>query len=221
MRVYDEDIAPATGTPIKLADMSSFLWRLQLYGCATGDLDWEAMTPLAEPAAASPAATFFAAHAALWAAARSDDATIAALADKLRDLGNKGHPIAGSVVRPLVLGIAAFAHGDYDEAINQLEPIADDLVRIGGSHAQREVFEDTLLGAYLRGGRYDNAETMLRDRLSRRASARDLLRLAEVQQSTGQPAAATSSLQAAKVLWPSVETGNPEQERLRSLAGVG
>ena len=74
MQIYDEDVAPATGSPVKLADMSSFLWRLQLYGCARDELDWAALTPLAEPAAASPAATFFAAHAALWAAARSDDA---------------------------------------------------------------------------------------------------------------------------------------------------
>ena len=221
MQIYNEDIAPATGTPIKLADMSSFLWRLQLYGCATEDLDWEAMTPLAEPSAASPAATFFAAHAALWAAARSDDATIAALANKLRDIGEKGHPIAASVVRPLVLGIAAFAHGDYDEAIRQIEPIADDLVRIGGSHAQREVFEDTLLGAYLRGSRYDKAETMLRQRLSRRASARDLLRLAEVRQAVGEATDARGSLSQAKQLWPTADASNPEQERLRSLERAG
>jgi pentatricopeptide repeat protein len=220
VQIYDQDIASATGTPIKLADMASFLWRLQLYDCAAGDLDWEAITPLAEPAAASPAATFFAAHAALWAAARNDDATIAALADKLRELGEGGHPVAGSVVRPLVLGIAAFAHGDYDAAIEQIEPIADEIVRIGGSHAQREVFEDTLLGAYLRAGRYDKAETMLRERLSRRASARDLMRLAEVKQATGEAAAAGENLREAKALWPDADASNPEQQRLHALEAI-
>ena len=220
MQIYDEDIAPANGTPVKLADMSSFLWRLQLYGCSAAELDWDAITPLAEPAAASPAATFFAAHAALWAAARHDDATLAALAEKLRDLGAKGHPIAATVVLPLVQGIAAFAHADYDEAIRQIEPIADDIVRLGGSHAQREVFEDTLLGAYLRGGRFDKAEAMLRDRLARRASARDLLRLAEVHQATARPTEMTASLQQAKALWPTAEAENPEQERLRTLEAM-
>ncbi|HEY7467498.1 MAG TPA: hypothetical protein VIB47_12470 [Dehalococcoidia bacterium] len=217
MQVYDEDIAPATGTPVKLADMSSFLWRLRLYGCAEGELDWAAITPLAEPAAASPAATFFAAHAALWAAARHDDATLTAMADKLRDLGAKGHPIAATVVLPLVQGIAAFSHGDYEEAVRQIEPIADEIVRIGGSHAQREVFEDTLLGAYLRGGRYDKAEAMLRRRLARRASARDLLRMAEVHQATSRPAEMTTDLAKAKDLWATAEADNPEQHRLRVL----
>jgi len=217
MQIYDADIAPATGSPVKLADMSSFLWRLQLYGCAAGDLDWEAITPLAAPAAASPAATFFAAHAALWAAARHDETTITALVDKLRDLGAKGHPVAASVVLPLVQGIDAFAHGDYDEAIKQIEPIADDIVRVGGSHAQREVFEDTLLGAYLRGGRFDKAEAMLRERLARRASARDLLRMAEVQQATDRTAEMGANLQQAQELWPSAEAANPEQQRLRAM----
>jgi tetratricopeptide (TPR) repeat protein len=217
MQIYDADIAPATGSPVKLADMSSFLWRLQLYGCVQEEPDWEAMTPLAEPAAASPAATFFAAHAALWAAARHDDATITAMVDKLRELGAKGHPVAASLVLPLVQGIAAFAHGDYDEAIRQIEPIADDIVRVGGSHAQREVFEDTLLGAYLRGSRFYKAEAMLRERLARRASARDLLRMAEIQQATARPEEMVTSLQQAKDLWPTADTSNPEQDRLRAM----
>ena len=220
MQIYEADIAPAVGTPVKLADMASFLWRLQLYGCATGELDWAAITPLAEPAAASPAATFFAAHAALWAAARHDDATLTAMSEKLRDLGAKGHPIAASVVLPLVQGIAAFGHADYDEAIHQLEPITDEIVRVGGSHAQREVFEDTLLGAYLRGGRYDKAESMLRGRLARRDSARDLLRMAEVHQAQARPSEMTASLQQAKDLWPTADANNPEQTRQRRLEAV-
>jgi tetratricopeptide (TPR) repeat protein len=217
VEIYDNDIAPASGTPIKLTDMSSFLWRLQLYGCAPGQLDWTAMTSLAEAAASSPAATFFAAHAALWAAASGEDATLSRLVDGLRELGEKGHPVAAAVVLPLVQGIAAFAHADYDEAIRQIEPIANDIERIGGSHAQREVFEDTLLGAYLRGGRFDKAETMLRERLARRASARDYLRLAQVQQATQDEDGGAVAVAKAKALWLDADAVNPEQESLRAL----
>ena len=52
-------------------------------------------------------------------------------------------------------------------------PTPGDLVRIGGSNAQREVFEDTLLQAYLRAGRFAEAEVLLRKRVGRRHSARD------------------------------------------------
>jgi hypothetical protein len=56
-----------------------------------------------------------------------------------------------------------------------------DLPRIGGSHAQREVFEDSLIFAYLRSGQPGKAEPLLRSRLSRRPSARDEAWLAQCQ----------------------------------------
>ncbi len=54
-----------------------------------------------------------------------------------------------------------------------LEAALADLPRIGGSHAQREVFEDSLIVAYLRSGQCPKADTLLRSRLARRPSARD------------------------------------------------
>jgi hypothetical protein len=54
-----------------------------------------------------------------------------------------------------------------------------DLPRIGGSHAQREIFEDTLIIAYLRSGQAAKAEPLLRSRLGRRSSARDQAWLAQ------------------------------------------
>jgi hypothetical protein len=44
-------------------------------------------------------------------------------------------------------------------------------VRIGGSRAQRDVFEQTLLSAYLHAGRDDEASRMLRRRLEGRPAA--------------------------------------------------
>ncbi|HEX5369773.1 MAG TPA: hypothetical protein VFY10_10210, partial [Dehalococcoidia bacterium] len=218
VEVFDRDIAPAVTSPTKFADLSSFLWREQLYGCATLDLDWQTMRPLAEAAAGAPAMGFFAAHAALWCAAVQDEAMLGKLADGLRDLGARGHPIAGSVVLPLVLGIAAFGHGEYDETIRQIEPITGEIIRLGGSHAQREVFEDTLLGAYLRGGHFDKAESLLRERLGRRASPRDFAWLAEAQKGLARHGDALASISKSASLWPEAEADNPEQHRTRELA---
>ena len=47
------------------------------------------------------------------------------------------------------------------------------VVRIGGSHAQRELWEDTLIVACLRAGHRDKAMKMISDRLGRRPSVRD------------------------------------------------
>jgi hypothetical protein len=78
-------------------------------------------------------------------------------------------------------GMRAFAGGDNDAAIRLLEPAMAELVRIGGSHAQRELWEDTLIVAYLRGGHREKAAGLISTRLERRPSARDLAWSREVQ----------------------------------------
>jgi hypothetical protein len=52
------------------------------------------------------------------------------------------------------------------------------LISIGGSHARRELFEDTLLVARLRSGRIERACTLHAERLGRRPPARDAAWLA-------------------------------------------
>ena len=90
------------------------------------------------------------------------------------------------MVVPLALGINAFAQGDYDRTVALVEPIADQIVRIGGSHAQREVFEDTLIQAYLRAGRFERGAALLQRRLEHRHSARDRAWLELVPAGTGE-----------------------------------
>ena len=46
--------------------------------------------------------------------------------------------------------------------------------RVGGSHAQWELFEETMVVSYLALERFDAALRLVRRRLSRRASPRDL-----------------------------------------------
>jgi hypothetical protein len=117
---------------------------------------------------------FALAHAALALAAAGDDVSLDRLIDGLRALATRGHPLAESVTLPLVQGIGAFGRGDYAEAVRWLESILDRIVRIGGSNAQRKVFEETLIIACLRAGQHGQAEPLLRKRLGARLTARDL-----------------------------------------------
>ena len=84
-----------------------------------------------------------------------------------------GRLAPGRAAIELCRGIKAFAEGDHDGAIRVLEPAMSELTRIGGSHAQRELWEDTFIVACLRGGRGDKAVKLISDRLHRRPSARD------------------------------------------------
>ncbi len=68
-------------------------------------------------------------------------------------------------------GFAAFTQGDFGGAIDALEPIADELERVGGSHAQLDLVRFTLLKAYLGADRMGEAWRTMRARRPHGAGA--------------------------------------------------
>ena len=86
--------------------------------------------------------------------------------------------------------MTAFAGGDYAGCVTHLEPVLDEVVRIGGSHAQREIVEDTFIVALMKSGDLPRARAMLDRRLHRRPSPRDIRWMATF---APQPAASTGA----------------------------
>ena len=91
-----------------------------------------------------------------------------------------------------------------------MEPMFSQLVRIGGSHAQREVFEDTMLETYIRAEEWKKAEKILRSRLNQRDSVRDTFWLGRVQASQGQGDGAKSSFASVAKAWEPAVSNTPE-----------
>jgi Tfp pilus assembly protein PilF len=184
--LYADAIRPAVSfaPPLfNLADSASLLWRRQLYG---------EMPPLAGEWAevAAHVRRFFPhagmhfadIHAILAEAACGDDTGAGQRIVLARELDRGGHLPQGAIVPRLCAGAAAFARGAFALAVEELGAALPELARVGGSHAQREVFEDTFIAAALRAGQYDRARARLSERLARRPSERDRRWLAEMQQ---------------------------------------
>jgi hypothetical protein len=176
LALYLDAVRPAVSAavPINLvSDAASFLWRLEAYGHgAQPDLWREAA---AYGAARFPGAghAFVDLHMALIEA-RS--AKRSALEQRIRDLEallGSGGLAAGPVAPALCRAALAFADGDFDLCARQLEPVVSDVVRIGGSGAQREVVEDMRILALMRAERGEEARSLLERRLARRPSPRD------------------------------------------------
>jgi hypothetical protein len=159
---------------LSLADSASFLWRWRLYG-VTPPLDeyWEEVAAHARRHFASASLAFADLHAALAEAAILDAGGLSSRIAGLHGLVEDGRLPPGRVAPALCAGAAAFARGDDAQAAQLLEKAIADLPRIGGSHAQREVFEDSLIVAYLHSGQSAKAELLLRSRLARRPSRQD------------------------------------------------
>jgi len=188
LAVFQRDILRAVNPRLAMIDGSALLWRLELDDadderCADGERaaagrrdDGPAWRTLADLAArvSRPGFVFGEVHAALAYARSGDTTALTKLIDGLRDVDAKGHPIAGTVALPLVRGIAAFVAGDHAGALAHFKPVEEEIHRVGGSHAQWELFEETMVACYLRLGRHDDALRLMRRRLQRRASPRDL-----------------------------------------------
>ncbi len=227
---YEHDIRPsvAANSMATLADSASFLWRVQLYG---GDSSprlwperwpelWEEARALAAPVAEKPSVAFQVGHATLALAASGDQDALTTMVQRLQSMVEQGDMFAQDIVLPLVQGIASFVQGAYAASAQLLQPVCLQLVRIGGSHAQREVFEDTLLQAYLRAEHFDKAEAMLAERLQRREAVRDTFWLGRVQAGQGHREQAKASFDAAVQGWRMGDAASDEMSTLNRLAAT-
>ncbi len=77
------------------------------------------------------------------------------------------------MVPAICRALVAFAREDYASCVRTLAPVLGEVVRIGGSHAQRELIEDTYIVALMRSGELPRARALLDARLHRRPSLRD------------------------------------------------
>lgn len=119
-----------------LPDVVSLLWRLGLRGHR--GLPWGMAQQHVErhfPQGSNP---FGELHLALLAAAQGDAAALAAVGARLPALLGRGLQGA-AVVLHLVQALAALAQGDEATARQALDAACADAVRVGGSHAQRQV----------------------------------------------------------------------------------
>jgi tetratricopeptide (TPR) repeat protein len=149
---------PARG---KLNDVVSFLWRWELAGHLRDADAWRVMHAFNTDRFPHAGVAFSDMHIALAQAVAGDEAALAARAAEVAELARRGRYPSGPAVPAVSRGFAAFERGDYPAAIVAFEPLAAELQRLGGSRAQLDLVEFTLLTAYLRAGRPDEAQRML------------------------------------------------------------
>jgi tetratricopeptide (TPR) repeat protein len=182
--LYADAVRPAVSAApplFSLADAASFLWRWQIYELGDDLGGWPEVEAHVRQYFPQAGIHFADVHAALAEGAGGDREAGLTRVGASRDRVATGRQPQGSVVPLLCAGALDFARGDYAMAVGHLGAGLAELPRIGGSHAQREVFEDTYIVACLRAGIRSKAVERLKARLSRRPSARDERWLAEAQ----------------------------------------
>jgi uncharacterized NAD(P)/FAD-binding protein YdhS len=173
-RYYSQLAPPGVSGSRVLVDSGALLWRCRMTGV------WPDPLPVADVVAAAPEGwlvqppTGFAAmHSALTLAAADD---LVGLDLLRRNSVTHSDPVFRDVVAPLCSGLSAVVMGDWGTALMILQALPSRLLALGGSAAQRDVVEETLVYALASAGRGDDAALVLDARLSRRPSPLDVRR---------------------------------------------
>jgi tetratricopeptide (TPR) repeat protein len=149
------------GPPQRMTDGTAFLWRSELAGHQRDAAAWRMMHDHATRALPRPGAGLADLHVILAHAVMRDDAALEARTRQIEDLAREGRYPSGTYLPELSHGFVAFERGDYDAAIAALAPLAGQNERIGGSRAQHDLIEFTLLKAYVEAGRLEEARAVL------------------------------------------------------------
>jgi tetratricopeptide (TPR) repeat protein len=164
---YHEAIAPDRhpgGPQQKMWDGVAFLWRSELAGHPRDAAAWRAVYDYAATALRRPGAGLADLHVIVAHAVMRDEAARDACTRQIQELAREGRYPSGAYVPELAVGFVAFERGDYPAAIAALAPLAKQSERIGGSRAQHDLIEFTLLKAYLNADRLEEARQFLMDR---------------------------------------------------------
>jgi Tfp pilus assembly protein PilF len=176
LAIYADALHPSVSAapPLNvMSDGAALLWRLSAHGHAVPRQLWDDVDTYARRYFPKMSLPFVEMHMALLAAATRNQAALEERLVAIEQRLAEGKLPAGPVVPKLYHALNAFAGGDYGACVTALEPVLADVVRIGGSHAQREIIEDTFIVALIRSGGMARARALLDGRLHRRPSPRD------------------------------------------------
>jgi hypothetical protein len=152
---------------LDMIDASALLWRLQLRGIDVGTR-WQALAQRWTAVSDAGNYAFNDLHAmmAFVGAGRGDDAVRLLATQERAALVAEGDNIQflRDVGYDATRAIHAFGSGRYGEAVRLLRPLRSYAHRFGGSHAQRDVIDLTLVEAAVRDGQQLLADALRRER---------------------------------------------------------
>ena len=173
LEIYDQHIAPAVeDLSIGLVDVTAMLWRLKLLGLDVTDRFMAAAQAWSTKSAEAGFYAFNDLHAALAFVGAGQTPQVAQLEQAMqRALASDSEAsrmMSEQIGLPLIRGVLAYAAGNWGEACEHLGGVRDVAHRFGGSHAQRDIINLTLLDAAQR----DDNRALVRHLMNERQMAK-------------------------------------------------
>lgn len=179
--LYDTEVrADKSNEYLDICNAASLLWRLEARGVAVGDR-WDELASVSEDRIDDHVLAFVDAHFAMALTSGGRTAAVEQMLENLRGFtldGSKTEAgVTNNVGLPLCEALVAYRNGDYTRAVDLLRPPRYDFVTLGGSHAQRDLFVETLINAALKSGQIALARSLLSERTALKARSPSSWRL--------------------------------------------
>jgi tetratricopeptide (TPR) repeat protein len=172
LALFDRCIRPEPiGVQLMMLDATALLWRMHLNGVDTGTR-WN---ELADTYEQSDEAGFYVFNDMHAMAAYTATGRTRAAADLLKAVraSAAGQGTNARMTRevglPIVQAIDAFGQGRFAETVDLLLPVRYKAHAFGGSHAQRDIIDRTLIEAALRGGDQAMARALTQERTAHKS----------------------------------------------------
>ncbi|XP_031563216.1 tetratricopeptide repeat protein 38-like isoform X2 [Actinia tenebrosa] len=159
--VFDSQVGQRvkSGAMLDMVDASSLLYRLEMEGVDVGNR-WNELYGIWDSHAHDHILVFNDVHMLMCTLGAKHEAKTNELMDSLRDYIRNGSGTNCEVTREVGLALCeAFQLVDqkkYDQAVNLLKPVRYKIVKIGGSNAQRDLFNLFLIHAALLSSTKEN-----------------------------------------------------------------
>ncbi|XP_029378574.1 tetratricopeptide repeat protein 38 [Echeneis naucrates] len=157
LQIYDSQVfrrVKVTGSMLDTVDASSMLYRLEMEGVCVKDR-WREMLQVTQPHTDDHVTLFNDLHFLMVSLGNKGNGTSQRLLEGLQELAkepgdNQQHQMAATLGVPMCKAMIEYDQGNYSRAVDLLYPLRYDMVGIGGSDAQRDVFNQLLIHAAMK-----------------------------------------------------------------------
>lgn len=157
LEIYDAQVfrrCKATGSMLDTVDASSMLYRLEMEGVCVKDR-WRELLQETQPHTDDHVTLFNDLHFLMASLGAKESGTSQRLLEGLQELAkepgdNQQHQLAGNIGVPMCQAMIEYNRGNYGRSVELLQPLRYRMVHIGGSDAQRDVFNQLLIHAAIK-----------------------------------------------------------------------
>uniref|UniRef100_A0A8C9Z495 Tetratricopeptide repeat protein 38 n=1 Tax=Sander lucioperca TaxID=283035 RepID=A0A8C9Z495_SANLU len=144
----------ATGSMLDTVDACSMLCRLEMEGVCVKDR-WRELLQVTQPHTDDHVTLFNDMHFLMASLGAKESGTSQRLLEGLQELAkepgdNQQHQLAGTIGVPMCQAIMEYDQGNYNRSVELLYPLRYRVVEIGGSDAQRDIFNQLLIHAAMK-----------------------------------------------------------------------